>query len=111
MKSCGAHRLLQEGATLVHTVDDIFQELGLGGCQEAHSCRPDEKRLATALTPEEEKLYGWLDVYPQNIDELIQNSRMAPEKVAELLLLLELKGLIESLSGNQYQKITSAEII
>lgn len=111
VKSCGAHRLLQEGATLVHTVDDIFQELGLGGGQEAHSCCQVEKRLATALTPEEEKLYGWLDVYPQNIDELIQNSRMAPEKVAELLLLLELKGRVEALSGNQYQKITSAETI
>ncbi|MEN8257267.1 MAG: DNA-processing protein DprA [Thermodesulfobacteriota bacterium] len=110
-KSCGAHRLLQEGATLVHTVDDIFQELGFGAGQEANLPREDEKRLGTALTLEEKKLYGWLDVYPQNIDELIQNSQMAPEKVAELLLLLELKGLIESLSGNQYQKVSSAETI
>jgi DNA processing protein len=111
LKSSGAHRLLQEGATLVHTVDDIFDELGLGGVQGAISRRGDEKRLGTALTLDEEKLYGWLDVYPQNIDELIQNSQMAPEKVAELLLLLELKGLIESLSGNQYQKISCAETI
>lgn len=107
MKSCGAHRLLQEGATLVHTVEDIFQELGMGGGHVAGSCRQGEKRLGTALTPEEEKLYGWLDVYPQNIDDLIQNSQMAPEKVAELLLLMELKGLVEALSGNHYQKVSS----
>ncbi|MDR9501377.1 MAG: DNA-processing protein DprA [Desulfurivibrionaceae bacterium] len=111
MKSCGVHRLLQEGATLVQSVDDIFQELGLRGEPEAREDRPDKKRSGTALTPEEERLYGWLDVYPQNIDELIQNSHMAPDKVAELLLLLELKGLIESLSGNHYQKISSAQII
>jgi DNA processing protein len=110
-KSCGAHRLLQEGAILVHSVDDIFQELGFGGGQEVNPRPEDEKRLGTALTLEEKKLYGWLDVYPQNIDELIQNSQMAPGKVAELLLLLELKGLIESLSGNQYQKVPSAETI
>ncbi len=108
VKSCGAHRLLQEGAILVHTVDDIFQELGMGGGLMDNPYRADEKRLGTALTPEEEKLYGWLDVYPQNIDELIQNSQMAPGKVAELLLLMELKGHIESLVGNQYQKVSSA---
>jgi DNA processing protein len=111
VKSCGAHRLLQEGATLVHSVEDIFQELGVGGAQGVNLGGHHEKRLGTALTPEEEKLYGWLDVYPQNIDELIQNSKMAPEKVAELLLLLELKGFVEALSGNQYQKVSSAEII
>ena len=110
-KSSGAHRLLKEGATLVHTADDIFQELGFSSIQEGNLGREDEKRLGTALTLEEKKLYGWLDVYPQNIDELIQKAHMAPEKVAELLLLLELKGLIESLSGNQYQKVSSAETI
>ncbi len=110
-KSCGAHRLLKEGATLVHTVDDIFQELGFHGVCEASLEQEDEKRLGTALTLEEKKLYGWLDVYPQNIDELIQKACMAPEKVAELLLLLELKGLVESLSGNQYQKVSSPETI
>ncbi len=110
LKSSGAHGLLQEGAILVQTVDDILQELGFGGGQEAACQGQGEKRLGTALTPEEEKLYGWLDVYPQNIDELIQNSQLAPEKVAELLLLLELKGLVESLSGNLYQKVASVEI-
>jgi DNA processing protein len=111
VKSCGAHRLLQEGATLVHSVEDIFAELGMGGVPGGRTAPCPEKRLGTALTPEEEKLYGWLDVYPQSIDELIQNSRIAPEKVAELLLLLELKGYVEALSGNQYQKVSSAEII
>ncbi len=110
-KSCGAHRLLKEGASLVHTVDDIFQELGFHGVCEGSLEQEDEKRLGTALTLEEKKLYGWLDVYPQNIDELIQKACMAPEKVAELLLLLELKGLVESLSGNQYQKVSSPETI
>lgn len=110
LKSCGVHSLLQEGATLVQSADDILQELGVGGAHESTSYPEVEKRLGTALTPEEEKLYGWLDVYPQNIDELIQNSHIAPEKVAELLLLMELKGLVESLPGNQYQKVSAVKI-
>ncbi|PLX46845.1 MAG: DNA-protecting protein DprA [Desulfobulbaceae bacterium] len=111
VKSRGAHRLLQEGATLVHAVEDIFQELGITAGQ-AHAAElPRQKRSGTALTHEEEKLYGWLDVYPQTIDSLIQNSRMAPDKVAELLLLLELKGLVEPLPGNQYQKVIPADSI
>lgn len=111
VKSKGVHRLLREGAVLVNAAEDIFQDLGMTGGQGGECERQPQKRLATALTHEEEKLYGWLDVYPQTIDELIQNSQMAPDKVAELLLLLELKGLIESLSGNQYQKVGTADHI
>jgi predicted Rossmann fold nucleotide-binding protein DprA/Smf involved in DNA uptake len=43
-------------------------------------------------------------VYPSSIDEIVRQSGFAPQKASELLLLLELKGVIESLPGKSYQK-------
>ncbi|MFH1217705.1 MAG: DNA-processing protein DprA [Pseudomonadota bacterium] len=101
-KSEGTHRLLQEGAKLVHSVDDILEEI-------AHFVSPASptKKTETArvgLSAEEEKIFALIDVYPQNIDALIQQSGMTAHKVNEILLLLELKGAVEVLPGRQYQK-------
>lgn len=103
-KSHGAHRLLQDGAMLVQSVEDIILQLGF--CNAGPKKGQDvEKNYTTDLTPEEKTLYGLLDVYPQTIDDLIASSGLRPDKMAELLLLLELKGVVESLPGNQYKTI------
>lgn len=107
-KSEGAHRLLQEGAKLVHTVEDIIEELYFAPVStDAVSVERDsglEERVA--LTGDEKELFSFLDVYPQTIDEITRKSSMAVQKVNELLLMLELKGAVESLAGGQYQKKT-----
>ena len=101
-KSHGAHRLLQDGAMLVQSVEDIILQVGFTGrC--AENSQENEKICTTDLTPEEKTLYGLLDVYPQTIDELIASSGFRPDKIAEVLLLLELKGVVEVLPGNQYK--------
>lgn len=110
-KSEGTHRLLQAGAKLVHTVDDILEEFSFPvGVHNASSpsCQPDGENAA--LTEEEKGLFAYLDVYPQTIDEITRQSRMTVQKVSELLLMLELKGLVESLPGNQYQKRCPAAV-
>ncbi|MCK9294213.1 MAG: DNA-processing protein DprA [Desulfobulbaceae bacterium] len=109
-KSEGTHRLLQAGAKLVHTVEDILEEFSFpGGIHHASplSCQPD---CHAVLTEEEKGLFAYLDVYPQSIDEITRQSGMTVQKVSELLLMLELKGLVESLPGNQYQKRCPAAV-
>jgi DNA processing protein len=104
-KSEGTHRLLQEGAKLVHTVDDIIEEISFSPAvhhASSLSCQPGCDNVA--LTEEEKGLFAYLDVYPQTIDEITRQCGMTVQKVSELLLMLELKGLVESLPGNQYQK-------
>lgn len=104
-KSHGAHRLLQDGAMLVQSVEDIILQLGFDHGS-SKKCQENEKICTTDLTPDEETLYGLLDVYPQAIDDLIALSGFHPGKMAEILLLLELKGLVESLPGNQYTRVS-----
>ena len=110
MKSAGSHALLQEGAKLVLNINDITEELAptmqiqpAAGLSQA----AENSASMEGLSPEEEKIYGFLDVYPSSIDEIIRQSGFAPQKANELLLLLELKGAIESLPGKSYQKSSS----
>lgn len=105
-KSEGAHRLLQQGAKLVHTVDDIIEDLP-PYLQPAQGPSPEpgpEKVSGEGLTTEEGELLALIDVYPQTVDEIVTSSGLPVQKVHELLLMLELKGVIESLPGNLYQQ-------
>lgn len=106
-KSEGAHRLLQEGAKLVHSVDDVLEELSFAcsSVQETGLHNSKETRNSRQeLNNEEKHLFSFLDVYPKTIDNIILETGLQAPKVSELLLLLEIKGLIEVLPGKQYQK-------
>ncbi|MBU0485729.1 MAG: DNA-processing protein DprA [Proteobacteria bacterium] len=102
-KSEGTHRLLQEGAKLVQSVDDILEELNIKCEVQFHNS------ISTLTNPEslnqaEKKILTLLDVYPKSIDEIIQETGLTVQKVNESLLLLELKGCIEVLPGKQYKR-------
>ena len=99
VRSTGTNRLIQDGARLVQTVDDILQELeprlrSLRKLELGHPARPelrlsgDEKRLFEALTTE-----------PQHIDLLSQKLGMSSSEALSILLTLELKDLIKQLPG------------
>jgi predicted Rossmann fold nucleotide-binding protein DprA/Smf involved in DNA uptake len=56
-------------------------------------------------TSEEEKtILDLLEVYPKTVDDVIVGSKLPINKVNELLLTLELKGLCVVLPGRQYQR-------
>ncbi len=100
-KSEGCHRLIQEGAKLVHSGADILEELALT----TPASPPETKPQAPPLPPEEGKVFSLLEVYPRNIEEIIQAAQLPPHRISEILLHLELRGLVASLPGNQYQRL------
>ena len=107
VKSAGTHTLLQQGAKLVHSVDDIVEEFSPRGnlIHLDNSAHEDtEQELLDHLNSEEKALFSCLDVYPRTVDEIVRESGLTPQKTNELLLLLELKGVVQSLPGNSYQK-------
>lgn len=108
LRSEGAHRLLKEGAKLVHTVDDILEEITFVSGTGASFSEPAKGGGGGApLTDEEKHFIAFLDVYPQTMDEITRRCGLPVQKTNELLLMLELKGVVESLPGNQYQKKNS----
>jgi DNA processing protein len=106
-KSAGTHALLQQGAILVHSIHEIVEEFGSGrlSLPGADSGSVDEEtEKMDNLSREEAALFSILDVYPLTIYEIARKSGLAPQKTNELLLLLELKGFVDSLPGKSYQK-------
>jgi DNA processing protein len=107
VKSAGTHFLVQQGAKLVHRIDDILEELPTTALP-GHRATPgaDAKNMnvseAAGLTGDEALLFSCLDVYPKNIDDLARAADLSPQRASELLLLLELKGVIKALPGKCY---------
>ena len=105
-KSRGTHRLLQEGAKLVQSVDDILDELYLPGMPGEAAGQAAGTAAAAPESGDEQVLLSCLDVYPATIDELVRESGLSQADVFDLLLRLELKGMIRQLPGQQYERLT-----
>ena len=113
IKSAGTHSLLQQGAKLVHSINDIVEEFSSAVPHESHTNHHDtnsEQKNVSQLNQQEATLFACLDVYPQTIDELVRESGFTPQKTNELLLLLELKGFVECLPGKSFQMNSSINI-
>ncbi len=106
--SAGAHSLLQQGAKLVYKLDDILVELSahltdFKTVAQAEQNKEDTVAGEVELTSEEKSLMKILEPYPSHIDNIIDRAAAKAAKVQEILLMLELKGLVESLPGSQYR--------
>ena len=100
----GCHQLIREGAKLVETADDIVSELGpVAG----HVMQNTMESTASEVRPDAgdddyRVLRESLGHDPVTADELARNSGLTIEQVSSMLLILELEGEVESLSGGRY---------
>jgi DNA processing protein len=99
--SQGPHRLIQEGAKLVQEVEDILEELHLPGRM---LDVPSTARPVQDLSPEEEKLFTLLTDQPIPVDHLITQTGLLPSETLALLFSLEMKGLVQQLSGKRFAR-------
>lgn len=102
-KSAGSHWLLQQGASLVVCADDIIEYLGLAPAG-GRDRPPVKDRLAGRDTAADEVLQ-LIEPYPLARDELLRLSGLGSARLSELLLLLELEGIIELLPGDRLRRI------
>ena len=100
-QSLGAHRLIQDGAKLVATVDDVLDELNLGmvahQLQMPAAAQPDD--------PAEAALLAALDGEPRQIDELARQMSLPVAQVSSLLTLMELTGLVRQCGPSTYTTV------
>jgi DNA processing protein len=106
-KSAGTHRLIQQGARLVQTVQDIFDELSwenrLAAPAPAQAALP-----GPALDPGALSLLDNLDTYARDIDTLVRRTGLPVGEIHALLLQLELCGLVRQLPGKLYERVSAA---
>ena len=113
VKSAGTHTLLQQGAKLVQSINDIVEEFSMTGMQ-SQRIETDRKEDAQVslekLSREEAEMFGFIETYPRTFDDIVKESGFSAQQTNELLLLLELKGMVQVLPGKSYQKRISLSV-
>ncbi len=105
-QSRGTHRLLQEGAKLVQSVEDILEELNLTMVPQ----QMEMKELVPA-TDTEERLLRHISTEPVHIDEVRRLSGLPIAAVSSALSMLELKGLVRQMGPMSYVRTREAGAI
>ncbi|MBT3349880.1 MAG: DNA-protecting protein DprA [Nitrospinaceae bacterium] len=117
-RSSGCHRILKEGAHLVETADDIinalpayvFESLDSPPVREISekSIKDSEVRPSAAdttnLSAEETIIFEQLENAPNTTEGLTKSTKLRPEAVSNILLNLELQGLLRQTKGGLYER-------
>lgn len=95
----GTNNLIKQGAKVVLSTEDIIEELApaLRGF-----IRKSNHRPAAALPEEESRVCGLLTREPKHIDLLSRECRLPVNTILNLLLSLELKGVVRQSSGKRF---------
>ena len=106
--SRGCHQLIRQGAKLVETADDIVAELAplVGHMLQISSESSTSEQSPVAKDALYADILDALGHDPASIDELASRSGLTIDKVSSMLLILELEGKIEKLSGGRYSLLT-----
>jgi DNA processing protein len=98
----GSNRLIQQGAKLVITVDDILDDLPL-----VFREKPDLPAAAPAvdLTPDQQKILEAIGTEETSLDSVIATSGLTAAVVSSTLLALEIRRLVKQLPGKRFVKL------
>ena len=92
-------RLIEKGAKLVVSPDDVIKDLGF----KINDLRKDDKKF-TGLSKEEKRIIELLENESLQFDEIVRRLKMDPSKVGSILSMMEIKGLIKN-SGGLYATV------
>jgi DNA processing protein len=108
--SAGAHRLIQDGATLVMRARDVLDALSITELPPPSIVMPSREDApaipsAEASFPESDAeimLMRHLSAKPLHIDDLVAATGFPTATVSSALMMLELKGLAQNIGNMQY---------
>ncbi len=99
--SAGPMFLIKNGAKLVSEVEDILEELGMGGlAAKRHSAKKAIRE--DSLSTEERLIIDSLENENLTVDEIIRKTGIMIDKLNPLLTALEIKGIIGNLGGGRW---------
>ena len=95
--SVGTNGLIQEGAKLVRSYEDILEELNL-----TMAVQQLEMKELMPVTDPESTLLRHLSAEPVHIDEICHRSGLPIAEVSSALTMLELKGAVKQVAAMNY---------
>ena len=102
----GCHQLIRSGAKLVETAGDIIEELSglLGQLSQSveQNDRSDTHQSVPEIDADYQQLLDLMGWDPADVDTLVNRSGLTADEVSSMLLILELDGRVEPLTGGCY---------
>ena len=106
----GCHKLIRDGAKLVETAADVFEELApqiqAGGLSLTARSDVPEAAPDNAQDGDYAALLAALGDAPSSIDQLVERSGLTTPEVSSMLLMLELEGKIAPAPGGGFMKLS-----
>jgi DNA processing protein len=102
--SRGTNKLIQHGAKLVTTAEDILVELGFMAESKSINQPPSIPAIAN-LVGDQKTIMESLSTEPIHIDQITRATNLQPAELAHYLLELELKGYIKEVAGKQFIRL------
>jgi len=99
--SRGCHRLIQDGAKLVESIDDVLEELG--PLMTPVTCESGEQvhhPVELQLNEQERLVLNAIDVQPTDIGDVAESTGLPIARVLSTVSVLEIRRLIRRISGN-----------
>lgn len=104
----GCHQLIRQGAKLVETAADIYEELyGLLVAMEQEAEQAGNEPLPAPvdqLDEDYQNLLACMGYDPQPVDVIIARSGLTAEAVSSMLLVLELQDFVQASPGGRYSR-------
>lgn len=94
--SAAPNLLIKEGARMVTSVQDIFEEFGL-------QVSSQKKKEMPNLTPDEARVYHCILEHPCTADDLARSCSIPPPQILSLVSSLELCGVIIKNAQGEYE--------
>jgi len=98
--SAGTNRLIQEGAKLVMSVEDILEEFP----QLAARAPAREGDREASLDGDARTVYDLLSLEPLGLSELVERTGLTHSRLSQILVELELAGLVQEVAGRRYMR-------
>ncbi|HSA83887.1 MAG TPA: DNA-processing protein DprA [Patescibacteria group bacterium] len=98
--SQGTYHLIKQGAVVISSGQEVLDELGMIN-QELG--RQNKKQRVKGDTDEEQKIIDLLSQENLHVDELIKKTKIDPSKLGTILSLMEMKGMVSSLSAGFFR--------
>ncbi|MDR1615988.1 MAG: DNA-processing protein DprA [Syntrophomonadaceae bacterium] len=100
LTSAGTNNLIKQGAALVTEITDILREYMTVNA----AAVKNTGQMAIELSEEEKNVFKHFDFVPIHIEKLLDDVHIPIGKLSEILLKLEMNGLLKLLPGNYYIK-------
>lgn len=97
----GTNRLIQQGAKLVISIDDILNEYNINNVL-SNNITMQEESIDLNIKEEYLPIFNLLSNEPIGINEICKKSKMNISKVNQILTMLEIEGVIEEKIGKEF---------